>query len=115
MADNMKEVHITLEGVKRRVRYKYRGIEYAERELGATFPQLLIRIGSTGGNMTANEWVTLVYAGLVQDNPDLSREQVEEAFDYAALKEWATAISEAMKACMPAAETPKKKPATQRQ
>lgn len=111
MADNMKEVHITLEGVKRRVRYKYRGIEYAERELGTTFPKLLVRMGSAG-EVTANEWVTLVWAGLMQDNPDLTREQVEDAFDYASLKEWAPSIGAAMKACMPSVQEPKKKPAT---
>jgi hypothetical protein len=114
MAENMKEQYITLEGVKYRLRFKYRGIEYAERQLGTTFPQLLIRIGNSGGAVTANEWVTLVFAGLLQDSPDLRREQLEEAFDYAAIKEWAPAIAEAMKSCMPAAETPKKKPATAR-
>lgn len=100
MADNMKEIFIEIGGQTRRIRYKYRGIEYAERELGATFPQLLSRFADAG-SITAREWVVLVHAGLIQDNPDVTAEQVAEDFDYGVLTEWARGIGEAMRACMP--------------
>lgn len=114
MAENLKEHFITINGVKCRVRYKYKGIEYAERHLGMAFPKLMIRVAG-GVDVTANEWVTLVFSALLQDNPDIKREQVEDAFDYPTLKEWAPSIAEAMKSCMPAEDKAKKKPATQRQ
>jgi hypothetical protein len=109
MADNMKEIFIEIGGQKRRIRYKYRGIEYAERELGSTFPQLLARFSNASG-ITAREWVVIVYAGLIQDNPDMSIEQVADDFDYGILTDWARGIAQAMRACMPEpGETNKKK------
>lgn len=108
MADNVKDVRIEIGGESRRFRYKYRGIAVAESMLESTFPQIITRMAQPT-QVTAREWVVLIYAGLIHDNPDMTIVEVEEEFDYARLEEWAQAIAASMQASMPAAGEPAKK------